>query len=89
MKNKETCVALIRKSIKIYCTNISKQGIVTNKNVWKVIKPFPRNQGDINSGVIMLANGGYIKRMKKNYGKSLIITISVSLKTLAVGSRCI
>ena len=39
-KQRDIYVALRRKSIKKYFANISKQGIVTNKNFWKVIKPF-------------------------------------------------
>ena len=49
-------VVLRRKSVTKYFTNISKQGIITKKNFWKVIKPFLINKGHINTGDIVLPN---------------------------------
>ena len=51
-KNKR--VSLRKKSIKKYFKNISKDGVVKNKIVWSMIKPFLTNQGHINKEEIIL-----------------------------------
>lgn len=57
IKEKGNIYAVLRrKSITKYFTNISKQGIITKKNFWKVIKSFLISKGHINSGDIVLPN---------------------------------
>ena len=48
------CVSVKKKSIKKYFKNISKDNVVTNKNFWSVIKPFPTDKGHINGEEIIL-----------------------------------
>ena len=45
---------LRKKSIKKYFKNISKDGVVTNKNFWSMIKPFLTNKDHINGKEIIL-----------------------------------
>ena len=45
---------LRKKSIKKYFKNISKDGVVTNKNFWSMIKPFLTNKDHINGEEIIL-----------------------------------
>ena len=45
---RKKCVSLRKKSIKKYFKNISKDGVVTNKSCWNMIKPFLKNKGHIN-----------------------------------------
>lgn len=39
-KQRNECIALRKKSINKYFINSSKQNIASNKNFWKVMKPF-------------------------------------------------
>ena len=48
-KHKEINVSLWQKSIKKYFKTISKDGAVSNKNFWSMIKLFLTNKGHINS----------------------------------------
>ena len=52
------CVSLRRRCIKDYFTKITKNGIVTNKNFWKTMKPFLTNKGNLENPEIMLQNKG-------------------------------
>ena len=45
------------KSIKKYFNGITKYGILTNKNVWRLIKPFLTNKGHFNHQDIMIFDG--------------------------------
>ena len=45
---RKKCVSLRKKSIKKYFKNISKDGVVTNKSCWNMIKPFLTDKGHIN-----------------------------------------
>ena len=38
-KQKNKCVSLLRKAIKVYFNNVTKTGVRTNKDFWKSIKP--------------------------------------------------
>ena len=49
------CVSSLRKkSIKKYFKNISKDGVVSNKSFWTIMKPFLTNKGHINGEEIIL-----------------------------------
>ena len=48
------CVSLRKKSIKKYFKNISKDGVVSNKNFWSMMKPFLTNKGHNNEEEIIL-----------------------------------
>ena len=48
------CVSIRRKSIQHYFSNITSNGIITNKNFWKAIKPFLTNKGCLEKSDIML-----------------------------------
>ena len=39
-RQRDLCVSLRRKAVKQYFSNITSKGIVTNKALWKTIKPF-------------------------------------------------
>ena len=47
-------VSIRRKSIKHYFSNIASNGVVTNKNFWKAIKPILTNKGCLEESDIML-----------------------------------
>ena len=47
-------VSIQRKSIQHYYSNITSNGIITNKNFWKAIKPFLTNKGCLEKSDIML-----------------------------------
>ena len=51
---KNKCVSLRKKSIKKYFKNISKDGVVSNKNFWSMMKPFLTNKGHNNEEEIVL-----------------------------------
>ena len=53
-QQRNKCVSIRRKSIKYYFSNISSNGIITNKNFWKVIKPFLTNKGCLENSDIRL-----------------------------------
>ena len=44
-RHRNLCVSLSRNAIKQYFFNITSKGIVTNKEFWKMIKPFLTNKG--------------------------------------------
>ena len=48
------CVSLRKKSINKYFKNISKDGVVRNKNFWSMTKPFLTSKGHINGQEIIL-----------------------------------
>ena len=48
------CVPIRRKSIQNYFSNITSNGIITNKNLWKAIKPFLTNKGCLEKSDTML-----------------------------------
>ena len=54
------CVSLRRRCIKDYFTKITKNGIVTNKNFWKTIKPFLTTKGNLENSETMLQGKGNI-----------------------------
>ena len=48
------CVSIRKKSIKQYFSNITSKGIVTNREFWKIMKPFLTNKGCFDNSDIML-----------------------------------
>ena len=53
-QQRNKCVSIRRKSIKHYFSSIASNGIITNKNFWKAIKPFLTNKGCLENSDIML-----------------------------------
>ena len=47
-------MCLCSKKIKHYFSSITCNGIITNKNFWKVVKPFLKNKGCLENSDIML-----------------------------------
>ena len=39
-KQRNKCVSLRRKAIKVYFNNVTKTGVQSNSDFWKLIKPF-------------------------------------------------
>ena len=69
-KQRDKCVKLRKKSIKLYFSKITQNGIVTNKNFWKVIKPFLTNKGCIDGNEISIVNGDEIISDEKELVKT-------------------
>ena len=53
-QQRNKCVSIRRKAIKHYFSNITSNGMITNKNFWKAIKPFLTNKGCLENSDIML-----------------------------------
>ena len=53
-KQRNKCVNLRKKAIKIYFNNITKSGIIENKKFWQTIKPFITNKSGLSNNNIML-----------------------------------
>ena len=53
-QQRKKSVSIRRKSIKHYFSNITINGIITNKFFWKAIKPFLTNKGCLKNSDIML-----------------------------------
>ena len=51
--------SLRRKAIKVYFNNVTKTGVQTNKDFWKLIKPFLTNKGFLENAEIMLTHGDH------------------------------
>lgn len=49
-------VSLRKKSVQLYFQNILRVGIITNRSFWSTTKPFPTNNGHINSNEIIVKN---------------------------------
>ena len=65
-QQRNKCVSIRRKSIKHYFSNITSNGIITNKNFWKVIKTFLTNKGYLqNSDTVLRADDKIITDDKK------------------------
>ena len=54
-KQRNKCLSLRRKAIKVYFKNVTKTDVRTNKDFWKLIKPFLTNKGFLENAEIMLA----------------------------------
>ena len=68
--NQRKCVKLRKKSIKLYFSKVTQNGIVTNKSFWKVIKPFLTNKGCIDGNKISIVNGDEIISDEKELVKT-------------------
>ena len=53
-KQRSKCVSIRKKSIRNYFNKIANENIVTNRNFWKIIKPFLTNKGHLENAEIML-----------------------------------
>ena len=59
-KQRNKCVAIRKKSIRNYFNKIANRNIVTNRNFWKIIKPFLSNKGHLENVDIMLNHNNKI-----------------------------
>ena len=65
-KQRNKCVNLRKKAIKIYFKKITASGFVTNKTFWQTVKPFMTNKSGISNSTFMLAvNNSIITNEKK------------------------
>ena len=69
-KQRKKCVKLRKKSIKLYFSKITQNGIVINKKFWKVIKPFLTNKSCIDGNEISIVNGDEIISDEKELVKT-------------------
>ena len=53
-KQRNKCVSIRKKSIRNYFNKIANENVVTNRNFWKIIKPFLTNKGHLENAEIML-----------------------------------
>ena len=76
------CLSFRRKAIKQYFSNITSEGIVTNKGFWKRIKLFLTNKGCIENSDIMLINDDEMvtddKTLAKTFNEHYINTVESS-----------
>ena len=55
-KQRNLCVSLRRKCMKIYLKKLTEKGLTTNKSFWKSMKPFLTNKGFIENNDITLVH---------------------------------
>ena len=60
-QQKNKCVSLRKKSMKVYLNKSAADGIVTNKSFWKFIKPFLKNKS---YDIMLIQNGEIITEEK-------------------------
>ena len=65
-KQRNRCVAIRKKSIRNYFNKIANGNIVTNRNFWKIIKPFLSNKGHLENVDIMLNHNKRLSVMITN-----------------------
>ena len=65
-RNKEISVTIRKKSIRNYFNKIANGNIVTNRNFWKIIKPFLSNKRHLENFDTMLNRSNKIIRMIMN-----------------------
>ena len=69
-RQRNLCVSLRRKNIKSFFNNVTKTGIITNKNFWTFIKPFLTNKGFFENKNITLIEGNKIKTNERELAKT-------------------
>ena len=69
-KQRNKCVKLRKKSIKLYFSKTTQNKIVTNKNFWEVIKLFLTSKGCIDGNEISIVNGDEIISDEKELVKT-------------------
>ena len=74
-KKRNKCVSIRKKSITIYFNKIANENVVTNRNFWKIIKPFLTNKGHLENAEIILIQDKNIISNKNELVKFLISTI--------------
>ena len=68
-RQRNLCVSLRRKNIKSFLNNVTKMGIITNKNFWTFIKPFLTNKGFLENKDITLIEGNKIITSERQLAK--------------------
>ena len=69
-KQRNKCVSIRNKSIRNYFNKNANENIVTNRNFWKIIKPFRTNKGHLGNAEIML-----IQDKKINSNKHKLVKV--------------
>ena len=59
-KQRNKCVPIRKESIRNYFNKLANGNIVTNRNFWKIIKPFLSNKGYLENIDIMLSHNNKI-----------------------------
>ena len=59
-KQRNKCVSIPKKCIRNHFNKIATGNIVTNRNFWKIIKPFLSNKGHLENAEIMLNHNNII-----------------------------
>ena len=70
-RQRNLCISLRRKNIKSFLNNVTKTGIITNKNVWTFIKPFLTNKGFLENKDITLIEGNKVITSERQLAKTL------------------
>ena len=68
-KQRNKCVSLRRKAIKVYFNNVTKTAVQTNTDFWKLVKPFLKNKGFFENVEIMLTEKDKIVTEEKKLVK--------------------
>ena len=75
-RQRNRCVAIRKKSIKQYFSNVTNRGIVTNREFWKTMKTFLTNKGCLDNIDIMLRGDNEMiiedKRLAKLFNEHYI-----------------
>ena len=75
-RQRNKCVSIRKKSIKLYFSNIKSKGIVTNREFLKAMKPFLTNKGCLDDSDIMLRGDNKVitndKRLVKLFNEHYI-----------------
>ena len=69
-RQRNLCVSLRRKNIKSFLNNVTKTGIITNKNFWTFIKLFLTNKGFLGNKDITLIEGNKIITSQRELAKT-------------------
>ena len=81
-KQRNKCVAIRKKSIRNYFSQIANGNIVTSRNFWKIIKPFLPNKGHLKNVDIILNHNNKIvcndHKLSKVFNKHYINIIEKS-----------
>ena len=59
-RRRNLCASLRRKNIKSFLNNLTKRGIIRNKNFWTFIKPFLTNKGFLEKIDITIVEGNKV-----------------------------
>ena len=70
-RQRNLSVSLRRKNIKSFLKNVTKTGIISNKNFWTFIKPFLTNKGFLENKDITLIEGNKVITSERELAKTV------------------